>query len=92
MHKDINYSKRIELENLNHHIGIINILASKRFHIVNLCRSFGPQGGIWLEAFFIAQQIVRIELPNLCGTLQASKILESEHVEYTKMHCRYNNR
>ena len=91
MHKDINYIRRIDLENLNHHIVIINILASKRFCIVNLCRSFGPQGGNSPEAFFIAQQIVRIELPNLSGTLQASKILESEHVAHTKMHCKYNN-
>ena len=55
LHKNLKYVRRVDLEKENHHIVIIDVMASKNFRLINLYRSFRPQGGMSLETFFISQ-------------------------------------
>ena len=58
LHKDIKYIRRFDLEKLDRHIVIVDIIASRRFRLINLYRSFRPQGRLTPQAFFKEQLIV----------------------------------
>ena len=55
LHKNLKYVRRLDLEKEDHHIVIIDVIASKNFRLINLYRSFRPQGGMSPETFFISQ-------------------------------------
>ena len=43
--KDINYVRRTDLEGLNSHVIIIDITGESKLRVINVYRSFAPQGG-----------------------------------------------
>ena len=51
--KDIKYTRRTDLEKPDCHVVIIDVLASTNFRIINLNRSFRPQGGSHLMSFSV---------------------------------------
>ena len=52
---DVVYKRRNDLEKQNLHVVIIDVTAFKDFRIINLYRSFRPQGGVSTHDFFQAQ-------------------------------------
>ena len=51
----INYVRRKDLELPDHHIVVIDIITDKKFRIINLYRSFRPQGGLSPDELFKSQ-------------------------------------
>ena len=51
----VNYVRRKDLESPNHHIVIVDITTSKKFRVINLYRSFRPQGNLSPDEFFKSQ-------------------------------------
>ena len=67
LQKDIGYIRRYDLEKPDLHIVIIDVLASKKFPVIILHRSFRPQGGVSPEIFFAAQiEVVKNALTKNC--------------------------
>ena len=48
VHKNVNYTRRLDLEKENHHVVILDVKCKTDFRIITLYRSFRPQGGISL--------------------------------------------
>ena len=55
LHSGVNYVRRKDLESPNHHIVIVDITTSKKFCVINLYRSFHPQGNLSPDEFFKSQ-------------------------------------
>ena len=58
VHKDINYTRRSDLEKENHHIVILDVKCKTDFRVVTLYRSFRPQGGISPVTFLNAHLVL----------------------------------
>ena len=64
---DLKYVRRSDLENGDRHLVIIDVLSHKPIRIINVYRSFRPQGGISPEAFFLAQlDVIKKALTKNC--------------------------
>ena len=64
---DVKYIRRNDLENGDRHLVIIDVLSHKPIRIINVYRSFRPQGGISPEAFFLAQlDVIKKALTKNC--------------------------
>ena len=64
---ELNYSRRNDLEKNDCHIVIVDVLATVKFRIINVYRSFHPLGGISAGDFFNTQlAIIRNALCKNC--------------------------
>ena len=65
--KGVPYTRKFELEKPDHHVVVIDINAGVNLRIINLYRSFRPQGGISPQSLFSAQlEIVKNALVKNC--------------------------
>ena len=52
LHKDIKYIRRSDLEEADRHIVIVDVIASRRFRLINVYRLFRRQGRMSPESLF----------------------------------------
>ena len=65
--RDVRYKRRHDLEEPNYHIVIIDVMCNVNMRIINLYRSFRPQGMVSPDTFFSNQlRIIKNALSNNC--------------------------
>ena len=81
LNRNIEYTRRLDLENENLHIVIIDVKCAVSIRIISLYRSFRPQDGIMPEAFFKAQiEVLKRALTKNCFIMGDFNLdIEMEH-------------